>query len=100
MLRIQLDGRTNLVCSYLKEIQRNKQCDIILQEIPHQDLASKYLRVNCYMNYHPDCLRNNQTVSLYTKNGQEVQIPLSNALCTKIGEKITVVTGVQSEQQE
>lgn len=97
MLKVQVEGEMKQVCHYIQDLQSHPCYNLIHQEVLDQKFTHEYIQVMCYIRYHPNH-QEDKIVHLYLRDGQEVQIPLSNVSLTKMGNEVIVVGNSKEDE--
>lgn len=87
LLKVQVEGGIKQVWNYIKELQLRSDYELIHKELRNQ----KFTQVMCYLKQNQPNPVEDLIVSLKTQQGQIIQIPLQDALTTKVGNQVLII---------
>lgn len=86
LLKVQVEGEVQQVWNYINELQSHPFYKLIHKELMNQRFTNEYIQVMCYLKQnHPDPMED-LTISLFTKDGQQIEIPLQDAFTAQFGD--------------
>lgn len=91
LLKVQVEGGIKQVWNYIKDLQLRSDYELIHKELRNQKFTDEYIQVMCYLKQKLPHPVEDLTVSLKTQQGHIIQIPLQDALTTKVGNQVLII---------
>lgn len=91
LLKVQVEGAIQQVWNYIHELQFHPFYDLLHKELIQQKFTDEYIQVMCYLKQVQGDPSEDLTVSLTTKEGQTIKLPLQDAMTAKFGDQVLVI---------
>ena len=100
LLKVQVEGRMKQVWNYIKDLQLHSDYELIHKELRNQKFTNEYIQVMCYLKQNQPDSMEDLLISLKTKQGETIEIPLQDALTAKIGDQVLIIGHAQDVEEE
>ena len=91
LLKVQVEGAIRQVWNYIHDLQFHPFYELIHKELRNQIFHDEYIQVMCYLKQNQPDPMEDLTISLKTKTGQIIEIPLHDALTARFGDQVLII---------